>query len=506
MIRNQTALADRPALVLGLATLALHLAFNGGYDYFRDELYFIACGNHPAWGYVDQPPLAPLIARLERLMLGDSLLGLRLVPAVTAAGLVALSTEAARRLGGGRFARWLAGLAVLVAPDFSIGGLLLSTDTLQPISWLAMTLAILEAIEHDRPRAWLLAGALAGLSALDKYMVAFFLAAVLAGLLATPRRQALARPAPWLGIALMLVILAPNLLWQQNHGWPFLALGAVTAGGKNLAYGPLAYLGEEIRMLNPLTAPIWLAGLWHFGARPTPADRRWIAVAWVALMAMMLAIHGKPYYPAGIYPILLAGGSVALEKMLRPRWAQGAALAALAVSGLAILPFALPVLPIERFIAYQQTLGIGPETNERGRIGILPQYYADMFGWREMAAAVGRAYQALPPEDQARAVFLAGNYGEAGAIDFFGAPWQLPPAISGHNNYFLWGPRGHDGSVVLRIGRTREDLLKSYASVEAVGRIEHPYAMPYETGLTLWLCRDRQVPLAADWATFKHYD
>ena len=129
-----------------------------------------------------------------------------------------------------------------------------------------------------------------------------------------------------------------------------------------------------------------------------------------------------------------------------------------------------------------------------------------MFGWREMTAAVGEAFQALPPEDRSRAVFLANNYGEAGAIDFYGAPWHLPPAISGHNNYFLWGPGGHDGSVILRVGRKREDLLQAYASVEAVGRIEHPYAMPYETGLTLWLCRDRKVPLQADWATFKHYN
>jgi len=493
---------QRPALVLGLVALALHLGANGGYDYFRDELYFIACGNHLAWGYVDQPPLVPWIARLARTLTGDSLLGLRLVPALAAAGLAALTADAARRLGGGLFARWLAGIAILAAPFFVIGGLLLSTDVLQPIAWLALTLAILEAIEQDRPNAWLVAGGIAGVALLSKYMIAFYLVALLAGLLATRYRTALLRPTPWLGIALILLIPLPNLLWQQQHGWPFLELGAAAANGKNVVFGPLAYLGEEIKMLNPMTAPIWLAGLAWFALSP----RRWITIAWLVLMAIMLVAHGKPYYPAGIYPILLAGGAVAVERSLRPVWARGLCLAAVAATGVILLPLGLPILPIEQFIAYQRALGIVPETAERSGIGILPQYYADMFGWREMTAAVGTAYQALPPEDQARAVFLAGNYGEAGAIDFYGAAWHLPPAISGHNNYYLWGPAGHDGSVVLRLGGTREALLKSYGSVEAVGRIEQPYAMPYETGLPLWLCRDRKRSLEADWPEFKHYD
>ena len=494
----------RPAAALGLVALALHLFANGGYDYFRDELYFIACGNHLAWGYVDQPPLVPLIARLSRLAFGNSLAGFRLVPALAAAGLAALTAEAAGRLGGGLFARWLAGIAILAAPTFVIDGLPLTTDTLQPIAWLTITLAMMAALDRGRPRAWLAAGALAGLAMLDKYMVAFFLLAALVGLAATRQRRALAHPAPWLGVALVLLIPLPNLLWQQTHGWPFFELGAAAAGGKNVAYGPLAYFGEEIRMLNPMIAPIWLSGIaWFALWRP---ERRWIAIAWFVLMALMVLVHGKPYYPVGIYPILLAGGGVALEAALKPRWARAGALAAVTGTGLILLPLGLPILPVDRFIAYEQTLGILPESAEINRVGVLPQYYADMFGWRELAAAVGTAFQALPPEDRARAVFIGRNYGEAAAIDFYGAPWHLPPAISGHNNYFLWGPDGHDGSVVLRVGSTRDTLLESYGSVEAVGRIEHPYAMPYESGITLWLCRDRKISLTTDWSGFKHYD
>jgi hypothetical protein len=499
--------SDRPALLLGAATLTLHLWANGGYDFFRDELYFIVCGRHLAWGYVDQPPLVPLIARAAQTLFGNSLLGLRLVPALGAAALVALSADAARRLGGGIFARWLAGLAVLTVPVFRLDGLLLSTDSLQPLLWLAATLALIEAVERRRPAAWYALGAVAGIAMLDKYMIAFFLAAAAIGLVLTPERRIFLRPAPWLAAGLALLIALPNLLWQQTHGWPFLELGAAAAGGKNVAYSPVDWLVQQIVTLGPATAPIWLTGLASFAFRPRFAAARWIAIAWAVLMVVMMLVHGKPYYPAGIYPILLAGGAVAIEAAIRNRAARLAVAAFTALGGLIILPFALPILPVDRFIAYEDAIGLKPQSGEKLALGALPQYYADMFGWRAMAAAVGRAYQALPAEDQARAVFFAGNYGEAGAIDVFGGPWHLPPAISGHNNYYLWGPDGHDGSVVLRFSRASHDeLLEAYESAEPLARLEDPYAMPYESGLTLWLCRNRRVSLAEQWAAIKHYE
>ncbi|MEI9984334.1 MAG: glycosyltransferase family 39 protein [Aliidongia sp.] len=499
--------AARPALILGLATLALHLWANGGYDYFRDELYFIVCGQHLAWGYVDQPPLVPLIARLARMLFGDSLLGLRLVPALADAALVALSAEAARRLGGGSFARWLAGLAVLAAPVFRVDGLLLSTDSLQPLTWLAAALAIIAATERKRPGAWYALGVLTGIALLDKYMIAFFLAAAGIGLLLTRERRALARPAPWLAGGLALLIVLPNLWWQQSRGWPFLELGAAAAGGKNLTYSPLAWLGQEMLLMSPLTAPIWLAGLAGFATWPRLARMRWLAIAWFVLMAMMLLVHGKPYYPAGIYPILFAGGAVVIEAAIRNGAGRAAIAGVTVLGGLVTLPFALPILPVDDFIAYEQAIGLKPQTGEKQALGALPQYYADMFGWREMAATVGRAYQALPPDDQARAVFFGNNYGEAAAVDLFGGPWRLPPAISGHNSYYLWGPDGHDGSVVLLFSRRSHEAMLEYCdTAEPVGQTDAPHAMPFETGLTLWLCRGSKPPLQERWPALKHYE
>jgi len=201
----------------------------------------------------------------------------------------------------------------------------------------------------------------------------------------------------------------------------------------------------------------------------------------------------------------MAGGATALEAWL-PRLAKPALIAAVLVGAAVTAPLFLPVLPIESFIAYQRALGLTPSTGERLKLGALPQYFADMMGWPELAETVGKAYQALAPEDRKRAVFYGRNYGEAAAVDFFGALWGLPPAISAHESYFLWGPLGHDGSVMLIVGRSRDDLVKNFRSVEPVGFVDNPWGMPEESGQTLWLCRDSVQPLQEAWPRLRHYD
>ena len=220
--RLPTLLGAHPALILATAALALHLWASAGYDYFGDELYFIVCGQHPDWGYVDQPPLAPLLAGAERWLFGDNLIGLRLIPTLAAAALTGLSAEAARRLGGRLFARWLTGLAVLLAPGFLGVAQTFSTDSLQPLAWLAASLVLMEAIKRPRPALWYWLGAIVGVAFLDKYAIVFFLAAAALGLVLTPERRVLARPGPWIAAGLALLIALPNLIWQQVHGWPFL--------------------------------------------------------------------------------------------------------------------------------------------------------------------------------------------------------------------------------------------------------------------------------------------
>lgn len=497
---------QRPAWALAALTLAIHLYASGGYGYFRDELYFIVCGSRPAWGYVDQPPLVPLIAAAMHSLFPDSLVMLRLLPALAHAATVALAGETARHLGGGRWAQAVAALSVLTGVVYLAQGTILITDAIQPLAWLFCAYALIRVVRDGEERWWLALGAAAGVALLSKYMIAFWLAALGFGLLATPARRSLARPWLYLGAGLAGLIVLPNILWQAAHGWPFLEIGRRAAEVKNVALSPLAFLHAETLALNIATAPVWLAGLSAFAFWRRFRDLRLFAIAFVAVIAVMIAIHGKPYYPVGAYPVLLAGGAVALETWLSWPAVRGALAAAIVAMGLVGAPFALPILPIDRFAAYQDALGVKPESQEWSKLGRLPQYYADMFGWPELAAAVGRIYQSLPPEERASAVFLGSNYGEAAAIDVLGTAWNLPPAISGHNSYFLWGPRGHDGSVVIRLGGDRENLLKAYASVEAADVFENTWAMPGETGQTIWICRGRKPPLDAAWAGFKNYN
>ena len=280
-------------------------------------------------------------------------------------------------------------------------------------------------------------------------MVAVYLGCLALGLLATPQRRLLANWRPWAAALLTVAIATPDLVWQAANGWPFLTQSAELAAHKNIPLSPGAFLLQEMLTLGPPTAPVWLVGLAAFAFWRRLADLRWVAIGWALLIAATVAAHGKPYYPGGAYPLLMAGGAVALEAWLS-HWLRAAFAVALAAGAAVTAPLVTPMLPVESFIVYQRWLGLQPSTGERVRLGVLPQYFADMFGWPELAEVVGKAYAALPVEDQRRAVFFGRNYGEAAAIDVFGAPWSLPPAISAHESYFLWGPRGHDGGVVWR--------------------------------------------------------
>ena len=496
-------LLHRPELALFLAAFVLHLWVNGAYGYFRDELYFIVCGRHPAWGYTDQPPLTPLIAASSDAIF-HSLRGLRLVPALAIAGTAALAAYAARLLGGGLFARWLAGLAVFAGGGLQVPGVILTTDTLQPLAWLAIALCVIKAERDNAPQFWFAAGAIAGVAFLAKYTVALFLVSIAVGLLLTPQRRVLARWAPWGAALLALAIAAPNLLWQALNGWPFVAHTAVLAAEKNIPLSPGQFLAQEVLTLGPGSAPVWIAGLAAFAFWRPFAPMRWVAASWLFMAAAAIIARGRPYYLAPAYPLLMAGGAVAWEAWL-PQAARPALTAFVIVGILVAAPFAMPILPVSAYLQYQRALGFKPSTGEKLSLGVLPQYYADMFGWPEIAETVGKAYQALPAEEKAKAVFFGRNYGEAAAVDFFAQRWGGPPAISAHESYFLWGPRGADGSIVFVLGGSREDHIKSFRSVEPVGFIENPLGMPEESGQTLWLCRGLREPLDKIWPRLRHY-
>ena len=496
---------SQPSVWLGAACLLTHLLVNGRYGVFRDELYFIVCGQHPDFGYVDQPPLAPIIAGASYALFGTALLPLRIIPALAMTATVMLTAEFARALGGGRFAQTLSGLAVLAAPVFLVDGLVLTTDFLQPLTWLGCSWCLLRLGQTGDQRWWIAFGAIVGVSMESKYLIAAYVGALSVGAALTPLRASLRRPQIYFGAALALALAAPSLCWQAANGWPFFALVNAETSGKNLALSPVEFFGQQVLFVGPLAAPLWLAGLWRFGFRPNRPEHRAYAIAYAVMFLVFDVIHGKPYFLTPIYPTLLACGGIEIERWLVGRAPRALAIGALGGAGALAAPFALPLLPAGDVAPYAHALGIKSyaAATEREAQGALPQELADMFGWPEMAAKVSAIYQALPPAERAKAVFFGRNYGEAAAVEVYGPALGGPPSISGHNNYFLWGPKGYDGSVVITLGGDRAQLSGMFRRVEIAGEVDCPYAMPYETHLPIYVLREPRQSLATMWPSLR---
>ena len=490
------------------AKLVLHLAFVEGYGVFRDELYYLASTDHLAWGYVDHPPLSIVLLAAVESVFGDGLLAVRTVPAVAGALTVGLVGWLAARLGGGAFAQALAMLGALIAPVYLFLHHVYSMNALDLLLWTAAVGLVVLILQGGDRRLWLALGVVLGLGLLNKWSALWLGGGLFLGLVLTPERRRLATPWPWAAAGTALLLFLPNLLWQHAHGWPTLEFMANATGEKMAAVAPLDFLGGQVLGMHPLNVLLWAPGLVLLLALPLGRPVRPLGVAVAAVFAL-LAFSGssRVAYAAPLYPVLFAAGALLWERGLRGRLRRARpALLVLLAAGFALAPFTLPVLPVETFVRYQAALGMEPGTEERKAIGALPQHYADMFGWTGLVDEVERAYRALPLEEQAAAVVFAQNYGEAGAIDVLGRARGLPPAISGHNSYWTWGPRGASGEVVLIVGGDEADNRAACEELEVVGRADCRYCMPYEDDLPISVCRGVRGSLEDVWPALRHYD
>ncbi len=495
---------------LALALLLAHLLTTGafGYGFFVDELYFLACSEHLAWGFVDMPPLFPAVMAGLRAALGDSLPVVRLLPTLCAAGLVLLTAGLARSMGGRWRAQALAALAVVVAPLWLLLFSFSSLNALDTLLWPACALVLVRIANGGPPWWWLVLGGLGGAAFNTKHTVAVFAVGLAVGILLSPLRRALGTRWPWLGLAVALLLALPNLLWMVDNGFPHLEqLANIREDGRNVALSPAAFLGQQALMLHPVSTPLWLAGLGWLALSRAGRRFRPLAVAWIVTEVLLIVLDGRTYYAGPAFPMVLAAGGVALERWSDRTWRRRTVAgwaAVLAVGGAAMAPMWLPMLPPGAFIRYRELVGFDQVRVETHRLGPLPQLFADRFGWPELAEEVARAYRALPPGDQARCAIFGQNYGQAGAVDLFGPALGLPKAISGHLSYWLWGPGDATGEVMLVMGDDRETLETLFASVERVGRIEHPLSMPHQHA-DLWLCRDLQGSMEELWPRVKMY-
>jgi hypothetical protein len=514
--------ALRLALIFAAVKLLLQFALtiytsHIGYGYFRDEFYYIACGRHLAWGFVDHGPIVAVQARMGELLFGDSVFGIRVLSAVAGAVMVFLCGVITWALGGRRSAQALAMFGLICSPQFLASDGYLSMNSYEPVFWMTCALAVILMLRGASQKLWwTIFGVAAGMGLLNKPSMTFFLIALGMGLLLTPQRRVLFTRYAALGIALLLLIALPNVLWQVHHHWPtleFLRNGQIRH--KNVILDPLHFFLAQFGNEQPVNALLWITGIVALLRAKSITNARWLGLTYVIFYVVMDALHAKDYYLAGIYPALFAAGAIAWER----RFAASLSVqrdrifafplyeSILLITTLVILPMASPVLRPAQWVAYTTAMHLRNSKSEKLDTGLLPQFYSDRFGWQHEVDVVVQTFRRLTPEEQKHVCIFAGNYGEAGAIDFLG-PMQQPnlgPALSGQNNYWMWGMHGCDPNLVIAvIDDTPAEVGAKYESVQIVGRMDDPWAIPFEHH-NIYLMRHRRPEAHLDWSDERFY-
>jgi len=495
-------------LLAGLAAAKLVIQFAGitHYGFFRDELYYMACGEHLAWGYIDQPPLIAFVAWMARHLFGNSLLAMRLFPVLAGAAVVWLTGVLAREIGGGRLAQCLAATAILLAPANLAFDSFLSMNAFEPLFWLLCAWFVVRIVKGASPKLWLAFGAVAGIGLENKHSMLVFGFALVAGLILSGEARLFRSKWIWIAALIALALFLPNLIWEAHHGWPQIEVVRNAQRFKNVEISPFRFVVEQILFLHPLGLLVWLGGLvWYFAAREGKCFR-FIAWTYVLVLGIFIFMNGKSYYPLPIYPLLMAAGGVAFEGFVATpsrRWLAIAFPAIMVLGGIATVPFGVPLLPVDAFLHYSSGIPAFRVKTERDATVPLPQLYADMFGWDDMAAVVASVYYNLPAAERSGCAILAGNYGEAGAIDYYGPKLGLPKAISGHNSYFDWGPRQYSGDCMIIFGERAKEFTTLFGQVERVATISNLHAMAVEQNVPVFICRKPIAPLSSLWPDFK---
>lgn len=500
---------------IALAKLVFHIYFNNRYGYFRDEFDYMSCGDHLQWGYVDQPPLIPFLTHVSRALLGDSLRSIRFLPALASSLLVVQAAVTARQLGGRRYAMLLTALCVALAPLYLSNGGLLGTNILEPNLWLGCAQFVILAIQRGNPRYWIGFGIVAGLGMEEKYTIAVFGLGIVVGLLLTEQRRTFLNSWIWLGGLVAFLIFLPNLLWNLRNNWPFLQLiRAIRAEGRDVVFGPVQYFFQQMVITSPFATPVWLAGLFALLFWRPLRPYRVLGWGYLVSYTVIYLQHGKNYYLGPIYPMLFAAGAVAIESALQlPRespsfrtWLKPVIAGVVAVSGIYLTPMVVPVLSPERFLAYAKTLPFKLPVNEYAHArAALPQWFADQFGWKEIADETVVAWNRISPAERADCGIFAQDYGQAGAIDFFGRQEGLPGAMSGDRTYWLWGPHNYSGDCMIVLDDRQNVLERYWNRVEFVGRsAANDWAL--EQQIPVFLCRGKKFDSWANvWPHLKRW-
>ncbi len=500
-------------LILFFSTvkLLIHLYTNAfaSYGIFRDEFYYIACSNHLAAGYVDHPPLSIFILALSRAVFGESLFALRLLPSVMAALTVFITGLIVKEMNGGKTAVVIACSAMIAAPIILGMNTIFSMNSFDHLFWALAAYIILLILNNDKRKYWILLGVVFGISLLNKIGISWFILGFYAALLLTNKRKTFFTADPYLTGIIALLLFSPFIIWNYLNDFAHIEFIRNATLYKYAGLTWSSFVIDQFVLPNPINVFVWLPGLYFLFF--SKDGKRFKVLGIIFLSAfLILLINGKSKgeYLSPAYVMLFAAGGVYLEKLSTIknwRWIRVVLPALILFSGAALAPLAVPLMPVESFIKYQRAIGLAPSTNEGLELNELPQFYADMFGWEEMARTVSKVYMSLPESEKNSTVIFTHNYGEAGSLQYFSKKYPLPPVICLHNNYWLWGyPKSNFKNIIV-VGGEVEDHKRSCNKVEQAAVVKSKYAIPYENNLPIFICRDLKISLAEIWKKQKHF-
>lgn len=484
-------------IYLALGTLIVHMLAGGRYGFHRDELATLDDARHLAWGYVAYPPLTPFFGRLSLIFFGNSLAGFRFFAALAQAVALVFTGLMARELGGRRGAQLVAAAAAL--PFCLAGGALMQYVPFDYLFWVLTAYFVVRLLKSEDPRWWLAIGASIGLGVMSKYSIPFFVAGLVAGVLLGDARRYLTSKWLWWGVGVSLLIFLPNFLWQAQHH--FISLDFLKhIHARDIRIGRTKDFLPNQLMITLLAFPIWMAGLgYYFFSRP---GKRFRVLGWMYIVPLLLfvIVKGRDYYLAGAYPMLYAAGSVWGEQWLASRRhvmagaLRGVVWTALVADLLVGAAFFLPIAPVNSRVWKAAN-------NLQGD-------FRDEIGWPELVETLARVRDALPAQDRARLGILAGNYGEAGAIDLFGPSYGLPHAISGINSYWLRAYGDPPPETLIVVGLSSRFLQRNFASCELAAHTWNRYGVENEETRDhpdIFVCRGLRQTWPEFWSDFQYY-
>lgn len=509
---SRQVLLSNTAIIIYLVFIKLlaHLLTSRSYGYFIDELYTIAESKHLDFGFIDMPPLVPLILAITGWVAGYSLTAIRFLPAVCGALMVVFGVLMVRKLGGGKFAQVLTAVAVIIVPVWLSMNSMFTYDSFDQLITVIFFYIILKILVEQKPKLWLLLGLVIGIGLMTKLSMVFFGLGLVAALLLTKNRKYFIEKWPWLAALIAAVVVTPFIIWEITHGWPIIGYWKYYSQYATYHAAPWEFLLMQIVVMHPCTLPLWLMGLYYFLFSKDGKRYSLLGVLYIVMFLLFMILSAKFYMLIAAYVILFAAGTVYLEKIIREQnwvWLKSTYLWILIIGGILIAPTSLSVLPPAALLKYfQATASITrfAKTEDFGDIA-LPQYFADRFGWDGEVQKIAAVYHHLTPAEQAKCGILAGNYGEAGAVDLLGEKEGLPKAICPTLSYYLWGTHGFTGEVAISVGIPLQNLNEMFYEVKQVALIRNKYAMPRENNLPIYLCRRNKIPVKDAWLSLKSF-